>query len=374
VSAGAALDGRQAAPLAAGLPFPQARERLAAMGHAVREKHSGGASSLLLDAGGGELVVHYPPAGAPGARRYPADPELPRLGDPAALLASPTWEPALEPRLRAATVAARLMYNPARRAAFLLRPASAAAPAVLKLLSAAEAPASLRALRAVAASGLAARVPMPRLLAAAPAEGAVLLEYRPGTPVEDWTPDVLDQVAGALDAVHGLDLAGVPEWRAERDVRKLERLVGLLAAADAAAAAVLRPAAGALAARLDGAPRLTTTVHRDFTRRHVLVVAGGAGATRVGILDWDSVSTGPPEKDLATLVAGVGAHGRDLVDRYERTARRAVDRDLVNALVQLQRLTRATRRILAGERPPAWSRVAAGEVAAALQRNPLAAP
>jgi aminoglycoside phosphotransferase (APT) family kinase protein len=100
----------------------------------------------------------------------------------------------------------------------------------------------------------------------------------------------------------------------------------------------------------------------------------GGGAARVGVLDWDSVSIGPPEKDLATIVAGLGGEGRRLLDRYERRAGRRLDRDLVGALVQAQRLTRASRRVLAGERPPDWAARAAADVAAALHRNPLAAP
>src|SRR5919197_713648 len=108
---------------------------------------------------------------------------------------------------------------------------------------------SLTALRAVAASGLARRVPMPRLLAAAPAEGALLLDYLPGAPVADWSAAVLDEVAGILDAVHRLELDAVPAWGPQRDVAKLDRLVGLLEAADAGAAAAVRPAAAALAER-----------------------------------------------------------------------------------------------------------------------------
>jgi aminoglycoside phosphotransferase (APT) family kinase protein len=369
------VDALSAAELAAELPFARARRRLAAMGHAVREKHSGGASSLLLgDGGHDELVVHYPPAGAPHAWRYPADPALVHLADPAELLARAAWDPPLEPRVAAAGVQARLMYNPGRRAAFLLRATGSPVPVVLKLLSPSEAPASLRALRAIAASGLDRVVPMPRLLAAAETEGAVLLEYLPGTLVGDWTPDVLDQVAEVLAAVHALELDGMPAWTADRDVAKLERLLDLLDAAAPAAGAALRPLATRLAARLSGARRLaTTTIHRDFTKRHILLVPGAAGAPRVGVLDWDSVSTGPPEKDLATLVAGLRAEGAELIDRYERTTGRTLDRDFVGVLVQTQRLTRACRRLLAGERPAEWATETAAGIAAALARNPLAA-
>ena len=364
----------EAAALAAGLPFAQARERFAALGHAVREKHSGGASSLLVDDGGAdELVVHYPPSGAPRAWRVPADPELPHLGGVPELLRGDSWEPPLGPELAGAAVETRLMYNPARRAAFLLRPPASPAPAVLRLLSAAEAPASLAALRAVAASPLAGRVPMPHLLAAAPAQGALLLDYLPGTPVADWTPDVVEEVAAVLDAVHRSALAGLPRWSPERDVTKLERLLALLRAAEPAAAGALEPAAHELAARLSGSDAPATTIHRDFTKRHVLLVPHRPGAPQIGILDWDSVSTGPPEKDLATIAAGLGAEGAQLIGRYERVAERRLDRELVNALVQIQRLTRACRRLLAGERPPEWAAQAAGAVEAALRSRPLAA-
>lgn len=353
--------------------FPQARERLRATGVAVREKHSGGASSLLAGAEGSELVVHYPPrGGAPASWRFPHDPALPQLARVGDLLASAAWDPPLEPALARAAVERRLMYNPARRAAFLLRPVGAGAPVVLKLLSAAEAPASLHALRAVAASHLPGRIPMPRLLSAAPAAGAMVLDWVPGAPVADWTPAVLDGVAEALSAVHDADLAGLPAWSAQRDVGKLERLLRLLGHADPHAAAALRPAADALAERLGAEPARTTTIHRDFTARHVLLGAGGSGS-RVGILDWDSVSTGPPEKDLATLAASLGAAAPELLDRYERASGRALQRDLVTALVQIQRLTRACRRLLAGERPPAWAAQAAAEVMAALHRDPLVA-
>ena len=354
---------------ATGLDFAQARERLRALGGPVREKHSGGASSLLAGVEGDELVVHYPPrGGAPVSWRFPHDPALAHLADVAALLAGDGWDPPLPDALARAAVGRRLMYNPARRAAFLLRADGGGGQVVLKLLSETEAPASVRALRAVAASDLPARIPMPRLLSAAPAAGALLLDYLPGEPVTDWTPAILDGVAAALGAVHDADLDGVPAWSAHRDVGKLDRLLGLLAAADAGVAAALRPAAEALAARLAAEPARTTTIHRDFTARHVLRVGGG-----VGILDWDSVSTGPPEKDVATLASSLGARAPELLDRYERATGRALQRELVTALVQIQRLTRACRRLLAGERPLAWGAQAADEAMAALHRDPLVA-
>jgi len=344
------------------LDFAHARERLRAGGEPVREKHSGGASSLVAGADGDELVVHYPARGGrPATWRYPHDPALPQLARVPELLAGDAWHPSLPAALARAAVERRLMYNPARRAAFLLRPAGGG-PVVLKLLSAAEAPASLRALRAVAASGLAERVPMPRLVAAAPAAGALLLDYLPGAPVTDWTPALLDAVAHVLAAVHDTVVDAVPAWSARRDVAKLDRLVGLLARADPGAAEAVRPAAAALTDRLSAPPLRTTTIHRDFTARHVLLVPRG----RIGILDWDSVSTGPPEKDLATLAASLGATAPALLDRYERASGRALQRELVTALVQTQRLTRSVRRLLAGERPPAWAARAAGEVTAAL--------
>jgi aminoglycoside phosphotransferase (APT) family kinase protein len=335
--------------LATGLSFVALRERLQAAGHTVREKHSGGGSALIID--GEEIVVRYPPRGAPAAWRCPHDPALPWLARVGELLASAAWEPELVSALASAGVERRLMYNPARRAAFLLRPRGGSAPVVLKLLSAEEAPGALSALGAVAASGLPERVPMPRLVATAPAAGALLLDWLPGAPVAAWTPDVLAQVAAILAGVHGLGLDGLPAWSPQRDLAKLDRLLWLLATLDAGAAAALRPTAAALADRLRGAPARTTTIHRDFTRRHVLLVPGG-GAPRVGILDWDSLSTGPPEKDLATLAAGIGDAGPELLERYETATGRALDRELVAALVDLQRLTRACRRLLAGERPP----------------------
>jgi len=348
----------------------QARERLRATGEPVREKHSGGASSLLAGAEGAELVVHHPPeGGAPRTWRFPRDPALPHLADVAGLLAGDAWDRPLPAALAHAAVESRLMYNPARRAAFLLRPAGGGRPVVLKLLSAAEAPASLAALRAVAASGLADRVAMPRLLAAAPAAGALVLDYLPGAPVTDWTPAVHDGVAAVLAAVHDTVLDGVPAWSPRRDVAKLDRLMGLLALAEPAAADALVPAAAALTGLLPEVAARTTTIHRDFTARHILRGPGGG----VGVLDWDSVSTGPPEKDLATLAASLGAAAPALLDRYERATGRPLDRELVTGLVQIQRLTRAVRRLLAGERPPAWAAQAADAVTAALHRDPLVA-
>jgi hypothetical protein len=343
------MDAAALASLAAGRAFPHARDRVVALGHAVREKHSGGASSLLLERSpDGDLVLHYPRSGAPSAWRYPKDPALPHLARADELLRHGRWDPELPPDVTAGVIGQRLMYNPARRAAFLVHRAGGTAPLVLKLLSATDAPASIHALREVAASGLNERVPLPRLVAAAPAAGATLLEYLPGEPITDWTAEVLDEVVGVLVAVHGLGLEGLPAWSAQRDVAKLERLLALLAAADAGAAAALRPVARTLTARLAGLPARTTTIHRDFTRRHVLLVPG-ARTPRVGVLDWDGVSTGPPEKDLATLVAGLGAAGPELLDRYERRSSTELDRDLVTALVGVQRLTRHCRRLLAGE-------------------------
>jgi len=345
------MDPEALAKLAANRPFPHARDLVAASGHNLREKHSGGASSLVVRCSpNGEVVLHYPPSGASRVWRYPEDPDLPHLAHVDELLGRRGWDPELPPDVAAGAVGQRLMYNPARRAAFLVHPTRGAAPLVLKLLSAAEAPASIDALRAIAASGLAGSVPMPRLVAAAPAAGAVLLEYLPGEPVTHWTADVLDEVAGILAAVHALRLDGLPVWSAQRDVAKLERILALLASADAGAADALRPVARTLTSRLAATPAQTTTIHRDFTRRHILLMPD-ARTPRVGVLDWDDISTGPPEKDLATLVAGIGDAGPELIDRYERRSGRSLDRELVAALVHVQRLTRHCRRLLAGERP-----------------------
>ena len=138
------------------------------------------------------------------------------------------------------------------------------------------------------------------------------------------------------------------------------------------AADALRPVARTLTRTLAATPPRTTTIHRDFTRRHILLVPG-ARTSQVGILDWDSLSTGPPEKDLATLVAGLGDAGPELLDRYERRSDRSLDRELVAALVRVQRLTRHGRRLLAGERPPVWAPQAGDEAATRAQPRSRAA-
>ncbi len=109
----------------------------------------------------------------------------------------------------------------------------------------------------------------------------------------------LEQAAGALAEFHRMDLVGVPEF-AETSDDEIEAALSLVRA-------VFPGSIGAVKRTVDRIRRARATtvstpdclLHGDAHLGNIFPVAGG----RIGIIDLDSVTKGPPEHDLASFFA-----------------------------------------------------------------------
>ena len=142
---------------------------------------------------------------------------------------------------------------------------------------------------------LRAYLPRLNLLLTEPVEGEPLLDLLPAA-----TPALMERVASALAAFHALPTADVERRFGPGDdlavVRPWVDLIGALFPA------LVSPLAAALAAVERHVPPEATAppalVHRDFYDKQVLV-----GASRVGLLDLDTVCQGDGEVDVGNFSA-----------------------------------------------------------------------
>ncbi len=280
-----------------------------------------------------------------------ADPLLPGLGD-----------------LRARPGAARgavLAHKAGRRATLLLDDDGRLV--ITKLFSPGEFGAALEVTRASARhAGIA-----PGLLAVDEDACTLELEVVAGTALDRVDPAVRDRavprLAPVLAAVHAAPADGLHAWDPAHPGRKLRRWYE---AAREVAPEVTEPLTGVvdrLAGPVPAGTHPAVCVHGDLSLRNV-VLDEATGVLR--LVDWDRMSAGPAEVDLAPLVgllAGRSGPGRDLLDGYRATGR-AVDTALLARLVLVNRVTRILRRVHRGADGP---QSASRRLRALLHADPL---
>lgn len=349
----------------------------------ARTQLGSGATSLLLagpcDA---EWVLHWPADGEPSAWRWPVDPGLPVLQRVAGLpdiLTGPGWSPAVP--VGAIGAIDRVGYKPARRATF--RVELGARRYVLKLVCRADLPAALQAGRfaAVLPAQLARA---PEMVASSEVLGAVLLDYLPGTPLDQLEPaarrEPLAAVPALLAGLHGGsvdDLAtgqaagdGLPAWDAAQVTRKLDALTTAVDGTAPGVAGAARRVTATVAGRLAAPREPGVLMHGDLSLRNLVWSAEPPpGAPQLGVIDWDRAAIGPREADLSPLVGLLGVAAGSLVEDYERASGRPVDRPLLDALVGANRLARTLRRAADRRDTLARTRAAVATIAAGLRAD-----
>jgi aminoglycoside phosphotransferase (APT) family kinase protein len=257
-----------------------------------------------------------------------------------------------------------LRHKPGRRAAFGVR--WAGAEYVLKLLSAADFVGALGPAR-LGAGAAPHRLRAPRLVAHCAQHRALLLEFVPGVPLDRLgmadRAAALVALPAALAAVHAGPGAGLGRWRPDSVLGKLDALTAAVAGRSTTLARSAAELTGVLGGRLvarDGAVDAVTT-HGDVTLRNLVWAdRAPAGRSALGLIDWDRAALGPVEVDLSPLLGLLGAAAAALPAQYEQAGGRHVDRELLDALVVANRLTRTLKRTVLGKLDPA---VAAARVA-----------
>jgi aminoglycoside phosphotransferase (APT) family kinase protein len=198
-----------------------------------------------------------------------------------------------------------LRYRPGRRYVAELRGPGGARV----LLKASTAKGHHRACRNAAAFRSSSPLRIARLLGADDRHGLLAYEWLPGTALFDlWSAPRMNTEAvatagAALAELHAQSPDGLDRWTREA-------VVADLAAAASEIGFVcpwLARRAGDLARRLSphvaAAPVMRTTLHGDFSSRHVLVEGGEAG-----IVDLDWACRGDPADDLGSILAQVERH------------------------------------------------------------------
>lgn len=317
---------------------------------------SDGATLLVTDGADVEWVLRWPTCGEPTSWRWPHDPGLAILAEQPVgrgLLDDASWRPAVPAGV--VSRVRRVGYKPGRRATFRLDVGSD--PYLLKLVCAGDFAAAVTSSRF--AGGLPPGLGAPRLQAHSARLGAVLLPYLPGTPVSELSEAArraaLRDVPRMLSALHshdpGLGGSGLPPWDATHPVRKLQALAAAVRDTDPAMADAAASVVAGLHRRLTSWSGPDVPVHGDLSMRNLVWGEAGDGSTRLGVIDWDRAALGPVEVDLSPLVGLLGDDADGLVTAYERVRGRPVDRDLLDALVHTNRLTRTLRRVASGREP-----------------------
>jgi Phosphotransferase enzyme family len=318
----------------------------------VRERHRRDSSWVLLESRvrgrAIEVAALYQRADQSLQRwAYPDDPFLPALAGAAELLRSAgvwarPWMPAdAAPGL---ALGRRLMYNPGQRAAFLVSLPGGRGDLVLKLLRREQFGPSLERYLALERAGLTRSGMVPALVSYAPGAGALLYRYVPGTPLDQIEPQAVGaaDLTDALTGIHAAAVPGLGRWEAAAEVGRTRMMVDDLARWHPAAARALTPLLAEIGARLTGAAG-DLLCHGDCTARNLLRAATG----RLAAIDWDSAQRAPAERDLASMLPTLRQLGVDqgrFLDTYQERAARPIDRGLLGALAQYQRLIKLARR------------------------------
>ncbi len=395
--------------LAGGTLFANLRGRLPDCGaigelrsvELAHEKHRRDSSALILRLGfaGGaqpaarELILYYPRAKDRATESdahiwwYPDDPSLPALarvaGDPQSLFAG-RWETLrADIALHGADMTVqRLTYQPGHRASFLLAAPRAGIRRFLKIVHRDTFDACVARSACLERSGLRDRILSPRLLGYSSRHCALLYEYLPGAGLDTLDRSsplghrLVSEAVRVLAEIHRLSPSGLPHWDPQAECARSRPLVDDLDRRypQANIGRVFERLAATLGQRAGRSMRL---IHNDFSAKNILYrpdVFNAASPGPLAIIDWDSAVLGSPERDMASLLSGLaprtGTAG-DWIDLYQRRVGRPLDRDLVNAFVQYQRLLKVCRRALKVGMLDEPARDAVHGIEAKLDHNPL---
>lgn len=295
---------------------------------------------------------------------YPEDPELPLL---ARLHSSPgffqevAWEGCGGEIFREEGdfCMQRLLYNPGRRATFLVASEKRGERFILKVVRPKEWKAAQEKIAWIDRAGLREQILLPRRVAYSSREHLFLYDYLPGLRIdrlgtgrEGLKSAIFEEVALLLTELHRVSLPGLPRWSPYREIGALSTLADLLKIRAPGIAAAVQPLVEMISDDLVERNRPgAQAIHNSFSAKHLLYHPGRAGARKLAVLDWESAALGPPEKDIASFLAGFSEgeeEARSFVEQYYGKGGIELDLKLVHRFIQSRRLTKACRKILRG--------------------------
>lgn len=296
---------------------------------------------------------------------YPEDPELPvlaRLHSSPGFFQETVWEGCageIFPE-EGDFCMQRLLYNPGRRATFLVVSERTGRRFILKAVRMKEWRASLEKLEWMDRAGLHKTILFPRIVAYSSRDHLFLYDYLPGVRIDRLGPErreelksgIFEEVTVLLTGLHQTTLPGLPRWSPHREIGALSALTDLLEIRAHGVAAFVRPMAEAIADDLIQRNQVhTQPIHNSFSAKHLLYHPERPGARKLAVLDWDSAAFGPREKDVASFLASFSEgeeEARFFIQWYYGNGGGELDLKLVHRFIQFRRLMKVCRKILRG--------------------------
>jgi hypothetical protein len=296
---------------------------------------------------------------------YPEDPELPVL---ARLYASPGFlqEVAWEERVGEGVpgdddlLVRRLLYNPGRRATFLVASEKTGRRFILKIVRPKEWRASREKLERIERAALHEHILLPKIVASSCREHLFLYDYLPGLRIDRLAPGdreelksgLFEEVARLLTALHQTTLPGLPRWSPHQEIGVLSALTDFLQIRAPGIAAAVQQIVEAISDDLVERNRPgARAIHNSFSAKHLLYHPERAETRKLAVLDWDSAALGPPEKDVASFLASFSEGEEEalsFVERYYGNGGGELDLKLVHRFVQARRVMKVCRKVLRG--------------------------
>lgn len=295
---------------------------------------------------------------------YPEDPELPvlaRLHSSPGVFQEVAWEGCAGEIFREEGdfCMQRLLYNPGRRATFLIASEKRGERFILKIVRPKEWKAAQEKIAWIDRAGLREQILLPRRVAYSSREHLFVYDYLPGLRIDRLGTDreelkgaIFEEVVLLLTELHRAALPGLPRWSPYREIGALSTLADLLKIRAPGIAAAVEPIVEMISDDLveRGRPG-AQAIHNSFSAKHLLYHPERAGARKLAILDWESAAVGPPEKDIASFLASFSEgeeEARSFVEQYYGKGGVELDLKLVYRFIQSRRLTKVCRKILRG--------------------------
>jgi Ser/Thr protein kinase RdoA (MazF antagonist) len=297
---------------------------------------------------------------------YPEDPELPvlaRLHSSPGFFQETAWEGCAGEIFPedGDFCMQRLLYNPGRRATFLVVSERTGKKFILKAVRPKEWRVSLEKLEWMDRAGLHKTILFPRIVAYSSRDHLFLYDYLPGGRIDRLGPErreelksgIYEEVAALLTGLHQTTLPGLPRWSPYKEIGALSALTDLLEIRAPGVAAVVQPMVEAIADDLIRRNQVNTQpIHHSFSAKHLLYYPDRGRGRQLAVLDWDSAVLGPQEKDLASFLASFSkGQGEALffIEQYRRKRISELDLKLIHRFIQARRLTKICRRFLRGD-------------------------
>lgn len=297
---------------------------------------------------------------------YPEDPELPilaRLHSSPGFFQEMAWESCdgeVFPE-DGDFCMQRLLYNPGRRATFLVVSEKTGRKVILKAVRPKEWRVSLEKLEWMNRAGLHKTILFPRIVAYSSRDHLFLYDYLPGVRIDRLGPErreelktgIFEEVAALLTELHQTTLPGLPRWSPHREIGALSALTDLLEIRAPGAAAFVQPMVEVIADDLIQKNQVhTRPIHHSFSAKHLLHYPDRGRDRRLAVLDWDSAVLGPQEKDLASFLASFSEGEEEVLSfiaQYRRKRGSELDLKLIHRFIQARRLIKICRKVLRGD-------------------------